>query len=253
MIALVTGGSRGIGKAIAKRLLDLGYHVRICARHKGEIDACVAELKKSGSIDGGVLDLADRKAIFQYCKAWSGPLDLLVNNAGLCHVQRIQEGQDAWLEDATFWDEVINVNLAGAHFLTKGLLRHIPDNGRIVNIASQLGVEARAGYGAYCASKFGLIGLTKCWAKELGARGITVNAVLPGWVATDQAKGDMERIAREKGESADELYQQVCAPLELKRFTTPEEIANLVAFLASREASGVTGRDWLLNTIWNQE
>jgi NAD(P)-dependent dehydrogenase (short-subunit alcohol dehydrogenase family) len=162
-------------------------------------------------------------------------------------VKRIDEPADD-----RFWDEVLDINLNGVQFLTRGLVKHIPDRGRIVNISSQLGQEARAGYGAYCASKFALIGLTKVWAKELGPRGITVNAVCPGWVKTDQAVGDMERLAREKGVPVEKLYKEICEPLELRRFTEPEEVAQLVGFLVSPEGSGVTGRDWLMNTVWNQ-
>ncbi len=247
-VALVTGGSKGIGKTIAKRFLEQGYVVRTCARNGDELNATVNELKKHGPIEGTVLDLASRDAIAKYCKAWVGPLHTLVNNAAICHVKRIDEATD----DSKYWDEVMDINLNGVHFLTRGLLKHIPDEGRIVNISSQLGVEARAGYGAYCASKFALTGLTKVWAKELGPRGITVNAVCPGWVKTAQAVGDMERLAREKGVSTEEYYKEVCAPLELRRFTEPEEVANLVGFLASPEGGGITGRDWLMNTIWNQ-
>ncbi len=247
-VALVTGGSKGIGKTIAKRFLEQGYAVRTCARNGDELNATINELKQHGPIEGSVLDLSSREAIGKFCKAWVGPLHTLVNNAAICHVKRIDESTD----DSKYWDEVMDINLNGVHFLTRGLLKHMPDHGRIVNISSQLGVEARAGYGAYCASKFALIGLTKVWAKELGPRGITVNAVCPGWVKTAQAVGDMERLAREKGVSTEEYYKEVCAPLELRRFTEPEEVANLVGFLASAEGSGITGRDWLMNTIWNQ-
>jgi NAD(P)-dependent dehydrogenase (short-subunit alcohol dehydrogenase family) len=246
-VALVTGGSKGIGKVIAKTLLEKGYTVKTCARHADELNRTVAELKKYGPVEGSVLDLANRDAVKKYAAAWTGPLHALVNNAAICHVKRIDEPA----EDR-FWDEVLDINLNGVQFLTRGLLKHMPDPSRIVNISSQLGVEARAGYGAYCASKFALIGLTKVWAKELGPRGITVNAVCPGWVKTDQAVGDMERLAKEKGVPVEKLYKEICEPLELRRFTEPEEVANLVSFLVSPEGSGVTGRDWLMNTIWNQ-
>ncbi|MBK7862417.1 MAG: SDR family oxidoreductase [Archangiaceae bacterium] len=246
-IALVTGGSKGIGKVICKQLLEQGWAVKTCARSSDELQRTVSELKKLGTIDGAVLDLANRDAVKKYAAAWQGPLHALINNAAICHVKRIDEPAEDRL-----WDEVLDINLNGVQFLTRGLLKHIPQNGRIVNISSQLGQEARAGYGAYCASKFALIGLTKVWAKELGPKGITVNAVCPGWVKTDQAVGDMERLAKEKGVPVEKLYQEICEPLELRRFTEPEEVANLVSFLVSPQGSGVTGRDWLMNTVWNQ-
>lgn len=245
---LVTGGSKGIGKTICEWFLKRGWTVKTCARNGDELGRTVSELKKLGNIEGQVLDLGNREAVKRYAAAWShGKLDALINNAAICHVKRIDEPA----EDR-FWDEVLDINLNGVQFLTRGLLKHIPDGGRIVNISSQLGQEARAGYGAYCASKFALIGLTKVWAKELGPRGITVNAVCPGWVKTDQAVGDMERLAKEKGVPVDKLYKEICEPLELRRFTEPEEVANLVGWLSSPEGSGVTGRDWLMNTVWNQ-
>ena len=250
--ALVTGGSKGIGRSIAERLLNDGFEVHICARNLAEVEATVSELKSLGPIHGFKLDLADRKQVFEITKTWKGPLHALVNNAAICKVERIFEHSEDWNEHMETWDDVLDINLTGQYFLTKGLTRFIPDHGRIVNISSQLGQEARASYGAYCASKFGLIGLTKCWAKELGPRQITVNAVCPGWVNTDQAKGDMLRIAKEQGVTPEEYYNEVCSPLEMRRFTEPSEVASLVSFLVSKDGSGVTGRAWLMNTIWNQ-
>lgn len=223
---IVTGGSRGIGKAITEELLKQGYNVHSC--------------------DSKTFDLSDRQAVEDFCNSWKRDLYGLVNNAGICKTERL-------LENFNIWDEVMDTNLSGAYFLTKGLVKKIVNNGRIINISSQLGKEGRAGYSAYCASKFGLIGLTKCWAKELGEKGITVNAVCPGWVKTEMAMKDFERMASEKNVSSEEFYKEICRPLELKRFTEPKEVAQLVSFLLSPKASGITGRAWLLNTIWNQE
>lgn len=245
-LIIVTGGSRGIGQAIAKTLLPAGYHVHICARSESELRSTTEALSSFGAVDYSVLDIANRKAVQKFTASWSKDIYGLVNNAGICKTEKISENFDVW-------DEVMDANLNGLYWLTKGLAKHFSDNGRIVNISSQLGKEGRAGYGAYCASKFGVIGLTKCWAKELGERGITVNAVCPGWVSTDMAQKDLERLAREAGISKEEYYKQICEPLELKRFTEPQEVADLVAFLISEKGSGITGRDMLLNTIWNQE
>ncbi len=243
---IVTGGSRGIGFSIAEKLLKDGFDIHICARDESGLKAGVEKLSKFGLVDCSVLDLSDREAVKNFCDSWEGDLYGLVNNAGICKTERLDESSGVW-------DDVLNTNLNGLYFLTKGLLPYIINNGRIVNISSQLGKDGRAGYGAYCASKFAVNGLTKCWAKELGGRGITVNSICPGWVKTGMAEKDLERLAREKGMEVEKLYQQICEPLELKRFTEPKEVANLVSFLISVEGSGVTGRSWLLNTIWNQE
>lgn len=245
-IAIVTGGSRGIGRAIASQLLQDGYQVYICAQEENELKRTALELAKLGLVEYFVLDLADKEAIKNFTAAWDKPIKVLVNNAGIYTTERLDANSDVW-------DKVLNVNLNGPYWLTKGLVKHIENNGRIINISSQLGQEGRAGAGAYSAAKFGLIGLTKCWAKELGVRGITVNAVCPGWVKTDMLKHDYEKMAKAQGKTFVELEQDICRPLELKRMTAPEEVADLVSFLASDKARAITGRDWLMNTIWNQE
>src|SRR3989344_4596661 len=243
---ILTGGSKGIGKEIAKKLLKDGYNVYICARNETDLKNTANELSTFGDINYFVLDVSKREDIAEFCDGWNNPLYGIVNNAGVCQSERL-------LEDGDVWDSVIRTNLEGVYFLTKGLIKNIKNNGRIVNISSQLGRDGRAGYGAYCASKFGIIGLTKCWAKELGIKGITVNAICPGWVKTEMAINDLKRMAKEKNISAEDLYEEICRPLELKRFTEPSEVANLVSFLMSDDAGGITGRDWLLSTVWNQE
>lgn len=243
---LVTGASRGIGKAIVKKLLQDGFRVVALAQHKEGLDALKKEYSKLGEIDTHTINLSSSEDVLKFTKNWKKSLYGIVNNAGICKIEHLDEKKDVW-------DEVLSTNLKGAYLLTKGLLKNLESPGRIVNISSQLGKEGRAGYGAYSASKFALIGLTKCWAKELGIKEITVNAVCPGWVDTEMSQIDLARIAKEKGKTTDEFYKEICAPLELKRFTTPEEVAELVAFLISKKASGITGRDMLLNTIWNQE
>ncbi len=244
---LVTGGSRGIGYAIARALLAEGYAVSILGANAIMLKKAARELSRLGNVDYCAVDLADRQVVRNFIGAWKKKLYGLINNAGVVQVENLTQ------KDTGSWDAVLNVNLHGLYFLTKGLIQHIEKNGRIVNISSQLGKEGRAGYGAYCASKFAVLGLTKCWAKELGKKGITVNAVCPGWVKTEMGMKDLARIAKERGMTARALYKEICEPLELKRFTEPEEVANLVAFLISRKASGITGRGMLLNTIWNQQ
>lgn len=245
---LVTGGGRGIGLAIAKSLCTAGYTVDIIVKtveSENTVRSWIDAVKPDMRIFR--LDLADMLGIQSFIESWSDEIWALVNNAGICKTLCLSE---ASASDP--YEEVIATNLTASYTLTRGLLPWISRPGRIVNIASQLGIEGRAGYGAYCASKFGLIGLTKCWAKELGSSAITVNAVCPGWVSTEMSLKDLERLAQVSGVVVQEYHDEICAPLELKRFNSPEEIASLVCYLLSDEASGITGRDWLMQTVWNQ-
>lgn len=244
---LVTGASRGIGLSIAQTLADKGYALDLLTSSEASAEALRSEVfVRNAQARVYAVDLADASAVTQFAAGWQDELWGIVNNAGICKTFGLLDDGDDPL------NEVLGTNLIGPYLLTKGLLPRLTRPGRIVNIASQLGQEGRAGYSAYCASKFGLIGMTKCWAKELGAGGVTVNAVCPGWVGTEMSFKDIERMASEHGISAKQFYEDTCAPLELKRFNTPAEVANLVAFLVSDEASGITGRDWLMHTVWNQ-
>ena len=251
-LILLTGAG-AIGSAIAKQLLEQGYKVHIVSKKDNVgLDAIVEELSKYGEITYSYIDLSKRLEVVDFAQKWEKNIYGIINNAGVCIVGSIDDPDEN--DETTFsnWDTVIDSYLSGHYFLTKGMIPFLSDGGRIVNIASQLGTEGRAGFGVYCASKFALIGLTKCWAKELGKRKITVNAVCPGWVNTEMARTDLRRMALENQKDPEVFYKEICAPLELKRFLEPCEIANLVIFLISPEGSSITGRDMLLATVWNQ-
>lgn len=245
---LITGSGRGIGFSIAETLAAKGYKLDLLVSSDTSANTLreIEFVQKVGARIQAV-NLADAQAVKKFTSGWQDSLWGIVNNAGICKTFSLLDSNDDPL------DEVLATNLTGPYHLTKGLLPFLARPGRIVNIASQLGQEGRAGYSAYCASKFGLIGMTKCWAKELGVEGITVNAVCPGWVGTEMSRIDAERIADARGIGIDQYHEEICQPLELKRFNSTTEVANLVSFLLSEEASGVTGRDWLMQTIWNQE
>jgi NAD(P)-dependent dehydrogenase (short-subunit alcohol dehydrogenase family) len=233
---IVTGGSRGIGKAIATRLLKYGYNVYICARSEDMLKETKKELAQFGNIDYFVVDISDRHNIEAAAKQWNKSLYGIVNDAGIWKEEKIYD------PDRGIWDLIINLNLTGVHFFTKFMLRYLQDGGRIVNISSQLGTSGRAAFGAYSASKHGVIGLTKCWALELGCRGITVNAVCPGWVKTQSNIDEIHVFAQNEGKTFDQKLKELSDPLALKRFIEPYEVANLVVFLVSPEGSGVTGQ-----------
>jgi NAD(P)-dependent dehydrogenase (short-subunit alcohol dehydrogenase family) len=246
---VLTGASGGIGKAIAVTLLEDGYSLDLICSSEDSINGLLeGDLGQNDKVTYHVVNLTESKEIKSFTQEYKGKAWGLINCAGVCNSYPLLTSE---YEDP--FDGVLKTNLYGPYLLTKGLLPYISEPGRIVNIASQLGKEGRAGYSAYCASKFGLIGMTKCWAKELGAKGITVNAVSPGWVDTEMSGIDMARMAKENNKSTEEYYSEICEPLELKRFNTPQEVANLVFFLLSEKSAGITGRDWLMQTVWNQE
>ena len=229
--AIVTGASRGIGRAIALRLARDGANVACVARSVESVKETVEAIRALGrKAEGYAVDVSDFAAVEAAVKEIEGKfetLDVLVNNAGLT--------RDTLLMRMTVddWDTVINANLRGAFNWTKSLTRQMlrQRSGRIVNIASVIGLVGNAGQANYAASKAGLIGFTKSVAKELGSRGITVNAVCPGFIETDMTSG-----------LAQEIKDKVLAQVPLGRFGKAEEVADLVGFLAGPQAAYITGQ-----------
>lgn len=231
-VAIVTGAGRGIGHAIALRLASEGARVAVVSRTEQnanrtaeEINAKFAGLAKAYAVD--VADQAAVKKLVEEVLADFSRVDILVNNAGLT-----RDGLSMRMSEAD-WDIVIDTNLKGAFNFIQAVERPMikQRSGRIINIASVAGIMGNAGQANYAASKAGLIGLTKVIARELSSRGITSNAVAPGFISTDMT--DVLPDAIKTG---------VVGQIPLGRFGQPDDIANAVAFLASAEANYITGQ-----------
>jgi 3-oxoacyl-[acyl-carrier protein] reductase len=231
-VAIVTGAGRGIGHAIALRLASEGARVAVVSRTEQnanrtaeEINAKFAGLAKSYAVD--VADQAAVKKLVEQVLTDFSRIDILVNNAGLT-----RDGLSMRMSEED-WDLVIDTNLKGAFNFIQAVERPMikQRSGRIINIASVAGIMGNAGQANYAASKAGLIGLTKVIARELSSRGITSNAVAPGFISTDMT--DVLPDAIKTG---------VIGQIPLGRFGEPDDIANAVAFLASAEAKYITGQ-----------
>jgi 3-oxoacyl-[acyl-carrier protein] reductase len=228
---IVTGASRGIGYAVAERLAGAGAGLLLCARDGAAVERAAATLAQGGAkVVATAADVgrpADAERLVEACLTQFGRLDILVNNAGIA--------RDALLlrmkpED---WDAVLAVNLTGAFHCTRAALRAMVKQraGRIINVTSVVGVMGNAGQANYVAAKAGLIGLTKAAAREVASRGITVNAVAPGFIETEMTAA-LPAAAREG-------YR---TQIPLGRFGSPGEVAEVVAFLASDAAAYITGQ-----------
>lgn len=229
-VAVVTGASRGIGREIALRLAREGADVAVTATTLDSARKTADEIEQIGrralALAVDVADAAAVEALFASVVAAFGKVDILVNNAGIT-----RDGLLLRMKDAD-WDAVLDVNLKGAFNCTREAAKLMAKarSGRIVNIGSVVGEMGNAGQVNYCASKAGMIGMTKAAARELAKRGITVNAVTPGFIETDMTAVLSEKVR-------ESLMQQI--PLE--RFGAPEDIANAVHFLVSDMGSYVTG------------
>jgi 3-oxoacyl-[acyl-carrier protein] reductase len=231
-VAIITGGARGIGKAIAETLARRGCTIVVADLNLEMAEATAKEIaaatgQKTLAFQINVSDFASANAMVERTLAEFGKVDILVNNAGLTRDKLIMRMEEA------DWDIVIDVNLKGAFNCSKAVVRPMMKQryGRIVNISSVSGQAGQFGQANYSASKAGLIGLTKALARELASRQITVNAVAPGFVLTALTQ-----------DLSDDLKDAILKATPLGRMGKPEEIAYAVAFLASDEASYITGQ-----------
>jgi len=231
-VAIVTGGARGIGRAIAEKLASLGANVLIADMLLELAEKSASEItqmtqNRVAAVTVNVTDGKSATGMVDHALSEFGKVDILVNNAGITRDTLILRMEEA------DWDAVLNVNLKGAFNCSKAVIRPMMKQryGRIVNISSVSGQAGQAGQTNYSASKAGLIGFTKALAREVASRQITVNAVAPGYIPTSLTN-----------ELPDELKQSILGATPVGRMGKPEEIAAAVAFLASEEAAYITGQ-----------
>jgi NAD(P)-dependent dehydrogenase (short-subunit alcohol dehydrogenase family) len=236
LTAVVTGAATGIGRAIAARLLQKGYRVVGLGRRRDALDRARRELGADAA--DFVTHEADVRDDLALVRAFEGigPVHAVVANAGVVRQSRL----DA-LDARETWRYIMATNLDGVFNTLHAAVPHLPDSGRVVVISSGLGKLGRAAFGAYAASKHGVLGLVKCLAKELADRKITVNAVCPGWVDTDMARADVRQFAERRGRSMSDIEAEIVQNIPVGRFVQAAEVASLVAWLLSNEAGAVTG------------
>ena len=229
--AIVTGASRGIGAAIAHRLCEAGANVVICSRSNDAVGQVADTLQDKGyavhAIAADISQKADVEALIEETTAQFSHIDILVNNAGITRDMLLMRLKD---ED---WHAVLQTNLTGTMYCTRAVLRPMirQKSGRIINISSVVGLVGNAGQANYAAAKAGIIGFTKAIAKEIGARGITANAIAPGFITTDMT-----------AQIPEQSQQQLLELIPLRGFGHPEDVADAVCFLASDAARYITGQ-----------
>jgi 3-oxoacyl-[acyl-carrier protein] reductase len=228
-VCIVTGAAQGIGLATARRFLEEGATVALCDVRRESVDGAVGALQDLGTVEGHVVDVTERdqiNAMVDAVRTRHRAIDVLVNNAGITLDARLQK------MDEDRFDRVIEVNLKGTFNCARAVVDTMVEQGRgvILNASSVVGIYGNFGQTNYAASKFGVIGFVKTWSRELGPKGIRCNAVAPGFIETPILKT-----------IPDKVLHQMKERVPLRRLGTPEDVANVYAFLASDDASYING------------
>jgi NAD(P)-dependent dehydrogenase (short-subunit alcohol dehydrogenase family) len=233
--AVVTGASRGIGLAIAYALRAQGARITLMARDARALEAAVAEL--GGDTAWQAVDVTDAEGV-SAAFARAGAVDILVNNAG--QAASAPFGRT----DAALWQRMLDVNLTGAYHCIQAALPAMLDAGwgRVVNVASTAGLTGYRYVAAYCAAKHGLVGLTRALALEVANKGVTVNAVCPGFTDTDIVADAVANIVRKTGRTADQARAELAAANPQGRLVQPDEVAHAVAWLCMPGAAAMNGQ-----------
>ena len=239
--ALVTGGSRGIGAACARALLLRGARVTLAGRDVAALMRAQEDMRALGDVGIAQLDVADEASVragFADAVARFGRIDILVNNAG--HASPAPFGKT----DAALWQQMLAVNLSGVFHCTQAALQPMLDArwGRVVNVASTAGLVGYRYVSAYVAAKHGVIGLTRALALEVAAKGVTVNAVCPGYTETDIVRDAIANIVAKTGRSEEQARAELAAGNPQQRLVQAEEVANAVAWLCLPESAAMNGQ-----------
>ena len=237
--ALVTGGGRGIGAAIAQALATAGARVTLLARTAGEIGATAQALPGGArAVTADVTDAGQVERAFREAREASGEISILVNNAGLARSRALAKSDEA------FWRAVLDVNLTGAYHCTRAAIPAMlaANWGRIVSVSSTAGLRGYAYCTAYCAAKHGLVGFTRALALEVAKTGITANAVCPGFTDTGVVRDAVRAISEQSARSESEARQTLISFNPQQRFVQPEEVANAVLWLCLPGSESVTGQ-----------
>lgn len=230
---LITGASRGIGYGIARGFAAAGATLHLLAD-----DAEVLEAAQTLGATGHIVDITDETAVAAVL-ATIPRIDILINNAGL---ERLTPLDDLSSETLVIFRRIIDINIAGTYIVTRQALPHMGAGGRIISTASVWGRVGEPLFGAYVASKHAIIGLTKTWAKELGPRGINVNAVAPGWVETSAALRSLSLMATRRNMEETDLLNEILEGQALPGLMQPDDMQGAYMFLASEHAANITGQ-----------
>lgn len=241
-VSLVTGGGRGIGRAIARALAGPDTFVIVTGRTRSHLDSATIDLESLGGRALAVeMDVASDESVSRAMAQIAGEVahvDVLVNNAG------VGGGEPIAGSEVERWRRTVDTNLIGPYLVSRGIVPMMKAGGRIVNLSSVLGRFGVPGYTAYCASKHGVIGFTRALALELADAQITVNAICPGWVDTEMAAEGMQQGAAAMGLTFDQFRDRALGAVPIKRIIQPEEVAELVKFIASPGSSAITGQTY---------